>query len=94
MESVPVENRDLRDMDQPAQPQASAQEPKGRKKIFFETKSLAEVYAQQGHISMSLEIYRRMQNTNPPDSQIQDRISELEARLSTRRGMRPKEQNG
>ena len=93
MESVPVENRDLRDIDQQAQAQSSATEPETQKKIFFETKSLAEVYAQQGHISMSLEIYRRIQKRNPSDAQIQSRISELEARLSTRRGMRPKEQN-
>lgn len=93
MESVPVDNRDLRDMDQQAQAQSSATEPETQKKIFFETKSLAEVYAQQGHVFMSLEIYRRMQKRNPSDPHIQNRISELEARLSARRGMRPKEQN-
>jgi pentatricopeptide repeat protein len=51
-----------------------------QRRIFFETKSLAEVYAKQGHITMALEIYRRMQIRNPADQEIEKRISELEAR--------------
>jgi pentatricopeptide repeat protein len=51
-----------------------------QRRIFFETKSLAEVYAKQGHITMALEIYRRMQKSNPADQEIEKRISELEAR--------------
>jgi len=51
-----------------------------QRRIFFETKSLAEVYAKQGHITMALEIYRRMQKKNPADQEIEKKISELEAR--------------
>ncbi len=46
-----------------------------KKKNFFETKSLAEVYAKQGHISMALEIYERIQQRNPIDDQIKEKIS-------------------
>ncbi len=64
-----------------------------KRKIFFETESLAEVYARQGHISMALEIYRRIKRRDPTDERICDRISQLEARLSTRRGPRLREKS-
>lgn len=94
LESTPVEDGDPSEINPHTQAHPStASESERQKKIFFETKSLAEVYAQQGQIHMALEIYRRVLRRNPSDKQIQDRISELQARLSTRRGVRPKEQN-
>jgi len=62
-----------------------------KRRIFFETKSLAEVYAKQGHISMALEIYKRIQKKKTSDQQIEERISELEARLSSKRGIKAEE---
>jgi len=58
---------------------------KKEKKIFFETKTMAEVYAKQGHTAMALDIYKRIFQKNPSDSETQKRISELETRLSSRR---------
>ncbi len=63
------------------------------KKIFFLTRSLAEVYAKQNHISMALEVYRRMKEQNPADPEIEKRIIELEESLLSKRGIRFKEQN-
>jgi tetratricopeptide (TPR) repeat protein len=59
--------------------------PKKERKIFFETKSMAEVYAKQGHITIALEIYKRIFKKNPSDAEAQKRILELEAKLSSRR---------
>ena len=59
--------------------------PKKEKKIFFETKSMAEVYAKQGYISIALEIYKRIFQKNPSDAEAQKRIFELETKLSSRR---------
>ena len=55
------------------------------RKIFFETKSMAEVYAKQGHTMIALEIYKRVYQKNPSDREVQKRIKELEAKLSSRR---------
>ncbi|UCB52879.1 MAG: hypothetical protein JSV10_01955 [Candidatus Zixiibacteriota bacterium] len=93
MESPSVENRDHLapgEREETASPDASSSGEKRR--IFFETKSLAEVYAQQGHVSIALEIYRRMQKQNPSDQQVGQRVSELESRLRSRRPVRPKNQ--
>ena len=59
--------------------------PKKERKIFFETKTMAEVYAKQGHSMIALEIYKRILQKNPSDLKVQQRISELETRLSLRR---------
>ncbi len=94
MESSSVENRNRFNVDEKKGKVPSTSNESGKKnKIFFETKSLAEVYAKQGHISMALEIYKRIQKRNPSDHQIEQRVSELEDRLSTRRGIKPKDQN-
>jgi len=58
---------------------------KKEKKIFFETKTMAEVYAKQGHTAIALDIYKRIFQKNPSDSEAQKRILELETRLSSRR---------
>ena len=59
--------------------------PKKERKIFFETKTMAEVYAEQGHTMIALEIYKRISQKNPSDEEAQRRISELETKLSSRR---------
>jgi hypothetical protein len=59
--------------------------PKKERKIFFDTKSMAEVYASQGYISIALEIYKRILQKNPSDTEAQKRISELETKLSSKR---------
>ncbi len=59
--------------------------PKKERKIFFETKTMAEVYAKQGHTMIALDIYKRIFQKNPSDEETQKRISELEAKLSSRR---------
>jgi hypothetical protein len=59
--------------------------PKRERKIFFETKTMAEVYAKQGHTRIALEIYKRIFQTDPSDLQAQERILELETKLSSRR---------
>ena len=93
MESQPVENRNGFSKDEKKERASSgSNELRREKKIFFETKSLAEVYANQGHISMALEIYKRIQKRNPSDQQVEKRISELESHLSTRRAVKSKEQ--
>ena len=94
MESPPVENRDHLspgERKETAPPESNS--PGEKRRIFFETKSLAEVYAQQGHVSIALEVYRRMQKGNPSDQQIGQRISELESRLRSRRPVKPKDQD-
>lgn len=58
---------------------------KKEKKIFFETKSMADVYAKQGHIQMALEIYKRIFDKNSSDSEVEKRILELECKLSSRK---------
>jgi hypothetical protein len=93
LESTPVENSDY--LDSPEEDERNVPPSNGsgkQRRIFFETRSLAEVYAEQGHISMALEIYRRVQLKNPGDQQIESRISELEARRFAKRGVKAREQ--
>lgn len=59
--------------------------PKKERKIFFETKTMAEIYAKQGHTMIALEIYKRIFQKNPSDAEAQKRISELETKVSSRR---------
>jgi len=59
--------------------------PKKGRKIFFETKTMAEVYAKQGHTGIALEIYKRIFHKHPSDVEVQRRIAELETKLSSRR---------
>ena len=92
MESPSVENRDHPDpgeRKETASPDSSSSVEKRR--IFFQTASLAEVYAQQGHVSLALEIYRRMQKRDASDQRLAQRISELEGGLRSRRPVKPKD---
>ena len=94
LESPSVENRDHLSPDErkeTAPPESNSSGEKRR--IFFETKSLAEVYAQQGNVSVALEIYRRVQKQTPSDQQAGQRVSELEGRLRSRRSPKPKGQD-
>ncbi len=95
MEKTSADNTDNLDPDSEKEDASSpgSQERREKRKIFFLTRSLAEVYAKQNHISMALEVYRRMQDKNPADPEIGRRIVELEESLSSKRGVRYKEQN-
>lgn len=64
---------------------ATEETPKRERKIHFETKTMAEVYAKQGHNRIALEIYKRIFQKNPEDAEAQRRISELETKLSSRK---------
>lgn len=91
MESVPVEDHEVHNLDQnTSKDSADKHDSEFPRKIVFQTRSLAEVYAQQGHVSIALEIYRRMQQRNPSDGQVAERMTELEARLGSRRRAKPK----
>ncbi len=68
-------------------------ERKDKKRVFFLTRSLAEVYVKQNHITTALEIYKRMLAVNPADQNLEKRITELEDCLSAKRGIKSKEQN-
>jgi hypothetical protein len=87
LESQPVEEFELQEEEQDTSKDSKTSSPRGKeKRIFFETKSLAEVYAQQGHISTALQIYRRIEERNPSDNSVANRITELKERLYSRRG--------
>ena len=92
MESPSVENGNRFNSDEEEEVSTTSNQHEKKKRVFFETKSLAEVYAKQGHISMAVEIYRRILERNPSDVEVEKRISELEAHLFTRRGIKSKEQ--
>jgi tetratricopeptide (TPR) repeat protein len=89
LESAPVENCNGLDTDELKEEVSSSTSSghKEKKRIFFVTKSLAEVYAKQGHVSIALEIYRKMLEANPSDNEIEKRIAELQSHLSAKRGI-------
>lgn len=90
MESQPVEEFELQEEDENSPKDTKSSLSRGKeRRIFFETKSLAEVYAQQGHISTALEIYRRMQERDPSNGSVANRIIELKERLYSRRSTKP-----
>lgn len=64
---------------------ATEETTKRERNIHFETKTMADVYANQGHTRIALEIYKRVFQKNPEDAEAQKRISELETKLSSRR---------
>ncbi len=84
----PDSNLEKEEISSPGSP-----ERREKKKVFFLTKSLAEVYAKQNHIAMALEIYRRMQEQNQVCPEIEKRMAELEDSLLAKRGVRFKETN-
>ncbi len=46
------------------------------------TKTLAEIYLEQGHLEKAYEIYRALLERNPSDLEIQKRLNELGEKLS------------
>jgi tetratricopeptide (TPR) repeat protein len=94
LESVPVENLEQLDSNRKKKESLAfaSGEHKEERKIFFLTRSLAEVYAKQGHVSIALEIYRKMLKTNPSDHDIEKRMAELESHPSAKRSIKSKEQ--
>jgi len=45
------------------------------------TKTLADIYFQQGHFEKAYEIYKTLSDKNPSDPEIQGRLQELTERL-------------
>ena len=45
------------------------------------TKTLAEIYLQQGHLQEAYEIYKTLAEKDPFDVEIQQRLEELEEKL-------------
>jgi tetratricopeptide (TPR) repeat protein len=45
------------------------------------TKTLAEIYLQQGHLQEAYEIYKALAEKDPFDAEIQNRLEELRERL-------------
>jgi pentatricopeptide repeat protein len=94
LEKTSADNTDKLDPDSEREDLSSpGSRERKEKKVFFLTKSMAEVYTKQNHISMALEVYRRMRELNPADSDIGKRMVELEEGLLSKRGIRFKEQN-
>jgi hypothetical protein len=89
LESQPVEEFELQEEENTPKDSRTGITRGKERRIFFETKSLAEVYAQQGHISTALEIYRRIQERDPSDGSVANRIKELKERLHSRRIAKP-----
>jgi tetratricopeptide (TPR) repeat protein len=46
------------------------------------TKTLAEIYLQQGHLQEAYEIYKALAEKDPFDAEIQNRLEELRERLA------------
>ncbi len=47
----------------------------------LETKTMAEIYLQQGHVQEAYEIYKALAEKDPFDPEIQERMEELKERL-------------
>jgi predicted Zn-dependent protease len=45
------------------------------------TKTLAEIYLEQGHLQEAYSIFKALSEKNPADTELQDRVRELEAKL-------------
>lgn len=46
------------------------------------TKTLAEIYLQQGHLQEAYEMFRTLSEKDPSDGEIKERLKELEKRLN------------
>ena len=53
------------------------------------TKTLAEIYLEQGHLQKAYSIFRALSEKNPADTELQGRVRELEERLGS---LRPQQQ--
>ena len=45
------------------------------------TKTLAEIYLQQGHLENAYSIFKALSEKNPADTELQNRVRELEEKL-------------
>ncbi|HUL32199.1 MAG TPA: tetratricopeptide repeat protein [Thermodesulfobacteriota bacterium] len=45
------------------------------------TKTLAEIYLQQGHLQQAYEIYKALAEKDPSDMEVKKRLEELEEKL-------------
>jgi predicted Zn-dependent protease len=45
------------------------------------TKTLAEIYLQQGHLQEAYAIFKSLSEKNPLDTELQDQVRELEGKL-------------
>ena len=46
------------------------------------TKTLAEIYLQQGHLQKAYEIFKVLSEKDPSDTEIQERLKELREKLN------------
>jgi predicted Zn-dependent protease len=46
------------------------------------TKTLAEIYLQQGHLQEAYSIFKALAEKNPSDMDLQNRVAELEQKLA------------
>jgi len=51
------------------------------------TRTLAEIYARQGHAAEAAEIYRRLVKDHPDDPSLRERLYELERALAVAAGV-------
>lgn len=49
------------------------------------TKTLAEIYLEQGHVQEAHSIFKTLSEKNPSDTELQSRVRELEERLGSLR---------
>ncbi len=47
------------------------------------TKTLAEIYLQQGHLQEALSIFKALSEKNPEDAELRNRVQELEEKLKS-----------
>ena len=47
------------------------------------TKTLAEIYLQQGHLQKAYSIFKVLSERNPADAELQDRVRELEEKVGS-----------
>lgn len=55
------------------------------------TKTLAEIYLQQGHLQEAYSIFKALSEKNPSDTELQDRVRELEEKLGGLTSQQPAE---
>lgn len=56
------------------------------------TKTLAEIYLKQGYLQEAYEIYRILNQKNPCDDEISNRLNELEKRLKNSKNQSSKDE--
>lgn len=50
------------------------------------TRTLAEIYARQGHVAEAAEMYRQLLAADPDDVGLRERLAALDAQLTAQRG--------